>query len=150
MTPELLGMIGTGLVMGIAATGSALGIGIASTAAAGAWKRCYKANKRIPMTLLAFAGNPITQTFYGYILAGQMLNAVTSPTFDPKKSGFYLSLGIASSVAMALSAGAQGWIGAAASDAIGDTGKGFANYIALVGICETIALFSMVLSMTLL
>jgi V/A-type H+-transporting ATPase subunit K len=150
MTPELLGWIGAGLVMGVAATGSAIGIGIAGAAAAGAWKRCYKANKRVPMTLLAFAGNPITQTFYGYILMGQMLGIIDSGDFNPKKSGFYLGIGIASGLAMALSAVAQGWSGAAASDAIGDTGKGFANYIALVGICETIALFSMVLSMTML
>jgi V/A-type H+-transporting ATPase subunit K len=147
MTAELLGMIGAGLVMGIAATGSALGMGIAGTAAAGAWKRCYKANKRVPMTLLAFVGNPISQTFYGYILAGQINGHAAEMAV---KGGFYLSLGIASSVAMAMSAVAQGWIGAAAAEAIGDTGKGFANYIALVGICETIALFSMVLSMTLL
>jgi V/A-type H+-transporting ATPase subunit K len=61
-----------------------------------------------------------------------------------------LGVGIASGLAMTLSAVAQGWIGAAAADAIGDTGKGFANYIAVVGIAETIALFAMVLSMTML
>ncbi|GMO26398.1 MAG: ATP synthase subunit K [Termitinemataceae bacterium] len=150
MTPELFGMMGAGLCMGIAAVGSAIGIGIAGSAVAGAWKRCYKANKRVPMVLLAFAGNPITQTFYGYILMGQILNAALSSDFDPRKSGFYLGLGIASGLAMTFSAVAQGWIGAAAADAIGDTGKGFANYISLVGICETIALFAMVLSMTML
>jgi V/A-type H+-transporting ATPase subunit K len=48
---------------------------------------------------------------------------------------------------MASSAIAQGQAGAAAADAQGETGKGFANYIAVVGICETVALFAMVLSM---
>jgi V/A-type H+-transporting ATPase subunit K len=133
--------------MGIAAIGSAIGIGLAGSAITGAWKRCYKANKRVPMILLAFAGNPITQTFYGYILMGQILAAVPQ---HPEKGGFYLGVGIASGLAMTFSAVAQGWIGAAAAEAIGDTGKGFANYIALVGICETIALFAMVLSMTML
>jgi V/A-type H+-transporting ATPase subunit K len=46
-----------------------------------------------------------------------------------------------------MSAVAQGQAGAAASDAQGETGKGFPNYIAVVGICETVALFVMVLSM---
>jgi V/A-type H+-transporting ATPase subunit K len=49
---------------------------------------------------------------------------------------------------MAFSAIAQGQAGAAGADALSETGKGFANYIAVVGICETVALFAMVLSMT--
>ena len=150
MTPEVLGMIGAGLLMGIAAVGSAIGIGIAGSAISGAWKRCYKANKRVPMTLLAFAGAPITQTFYGYILMGQVLAHAGDIAATPWKGGFYLGIGLASGFAMAFSAIAKGWVGAAAADGIGDTGKGFANYIALIGICETIALFAMVLSMTML
>jgi V/A-type H+-transporting ATPase subunit K len=150
MTPELFGMIGAGLVMGIAAVGSAIGVGIAGSGVAGAWKRAYKANRPVPMILLAFAGNPMTQTFYGYIVSTQIRIHIQAIDFDPTKSGLYLGLGIASGAAMALSAVAQGWVGAAAADAIGDTGKGFANYISLVGICETIALFAMVLSMTML
>jgi V/A-type H+-transporting ATPase subunit K len=63
-----LGLIGAGLVMGLSAVGSAIGIGIAGQAVIGAWKKCYIANKPAPMTLLAFGGAPLTQTFYGYIL----------------------------------------------------------------------------------
>jgi V/A-type H+-transporting ATPase subunit K len=150
MTPQLLGMIGAGLVMGIAALGSAMGIGIAGSATIGSWKRCYKAGKPAPMTLLAFAGAPLTQTFYGFILAGQMTDAIGSAGFTPDKGGLYLGFGIGSGLAMAFSAIAQGMAGAAGADALGETGKGFANYIAVVGICETIALFAMVLSMTML
>jgi V/A-type H+-transporting ATPase subunit K len=142
MDPRLLGLIGAGLVMGIAALGSAIGIGIAGSATIGAWKRCYKANKPAPMALLTFAGAPLTQTFYGFILMQQMLNGVTA-----QNSGQMLGLGIGSGLAMALSAIAQGKAGAAGSDALSETGKGFANYIAVVGICETVALFAMVLSM---
>ena len=39
------GLLGSGLVMGIAAIGSAIGIGIAGQAAIGAWKKCYMVNK---------------------------------------------------------------------------------------------------------
>jgi len=143
MDPKILGMIGAGVVMGIAALGSAVGIGIAGSATIGAWKRCYKANKPAPMTLLTFAGAPLTQTFYGFILMQQMLNA--SATVNP---GQLLGMGFGSGLAISFSAIAQGQAGAAGADALSETGKGFANYIAVVGICETVALFAMVLSMT--
>jgi V/A-type H+-transporting ATPase subunit K len=143
MDPRLLGLIGAGIVMGIAALGSAVGIGIAGSATIGAWKRCYKANKPAPMTLLTFAGAPLTQTFYGFILMQQMMNIANA-----QNSGQLLGMGIGSGLAMAFSAIAQGQAGAAGADALSDTGKGFANYIAVVGICETVALFAMVLSMT--
>ena len=143
MGSNLLGLIGAGIVMGIAALGSAVGIGIAGSATIGAWKRCYKANKPAPMTLLTFAGAPLTQTFYGFILMQQMLNSVS-----PENAGQLLGMGIGSGLAMAFSAIAQGQAGAAGADALSETGKGFANYIAVVGICETVALFAMVLSMT--
>ena len=145
MDPRVLGMIGAGIVMGIGALGSAVGIGIAGSAVIGAWKRCYKANKPAPMTLLTFAGAPLTQTFYGFILMQQMLNAADAGTVSP---GHLLGMGIGSGLAIAFSAIAQGQAGAAGADALSDTGKGFANYIAVVGICETVALFAMVLSMT--
>ena len=56
------GLLGTALVMGIAATGSAIGIGIAGQAAIGAWKKCYMVNKAAPFILTVFAGAPLTQT----------------------------------------------------------------------------------------
>jgi V/A-type H+-transporting ATPase subunit K len=140
-----LGFLGAGLVMGISALGSAIGISIAGTATIGAWKRCYKANKPAPMLMLAFAGAPLTQTIYGYILMLQMSNALISGAAEGAK---LLALGIGSGIAIAASAIAQGQAGAAGSDALSDTGKGFANYIAVVGICETVALFVMVLSIT--
>jgi V/A-type H+-transporting ATPase subunit K len=144
MNPEILGLIGAGIVMGISALGSAVGIGIAGSATIGAWKRCYKANKSAPMTLLTFAGAPLTQTFYGFILMQQMRNV----TVTVQNTGFLLGMGIGSGLAIAFSAIAQGKAGAAGADALSETGKGFANYIAVVGICETVALFAMVLSMT--
>ena len=140
-----LGLIGAGIVMGIAALGSAIGIGIAGQAVIGAWKKCYLANKAAPMTLLAFGGAPLTQTFYGYILGFLFVKpaAIASPENGP----LYLGIGLASGLAMALSAIAQGKAGAAGADAAGETGKGFVNYMMIVGICETVAIFAMVLSM---
>jgi len=142
MDPKVLGFIGAGLVMGISSLGAAIAMGVAGAATVGAWKRCFKANKPAPMTLLAFVGFPLTEVFYGFILMRQMLGAVT-----PENSGLLLAVGIASGAAIAFTALAEGWVAAAAADALTDTGKGFANYIAVVGICETVALFVMVLSM---
>ncbi len=134
------GMLGAALVMGIAALGSAIGIGIAGQGAIGAWKRCYLNNKPAPFILTVFAGAPLTQTIYGFLLMQSMVKSEQNP-------GFLLGLGLASGLAMAFSAIAQGKAGAAGSDALGETGKGFAQYIMVVGLCETVALFAMVFSM---
>jgi len=143
MDPRILGMIGAGLVMGISALGAALAMGIAGVAAIGAWKRCYKANKPAPMTLIAFVGFPLTEVFYGYILMRAMMGIEVTPA----NAGLFLSIGIGAGVAIAFSAIAEGWVGAAACDSLTDTGKGFANYVAVLGVCETVALFVMVLSL---
>ena len=134
------GMLGAAVCMGIAAIGSAIGIGIAGQGAIGAWKRCYVNNKPAPFILTVFAGAPLTQTIYGFLLMQQMASSEKNP-------GFLLGLGIASGLAMCFSAIAQGKAGAAGSDALGETGKGFAQYIMVVGLCESVALFSMVFSM---
>jgi V/A-type H+-transporting ATPase subunit K len=138
-----IGFLGAGVMLGIAAIGSAIGIGIAGSAAIGAWKRCYLNNKPAPFILTVFAGAPLTQTIYGFLTMQSMIASAESGT-----PGFFLlGLGIASGVAMAMSAVVQGQAGAAAADAQGETGKGFAQYMMVVGLCETVALFSMVFSM---
>ena len=135
-----LGLLATALTMGIAAIGSAIGIGTAGQASIGAWKKCYMVNKVAPFILTVFAGAPLTQTIYGFLLMQSMISSAKDP-------GFLLGLGFASGLAMAFSAIAQGKAGAAGSDALGETGKGFAQYIMVVGLCETVALFAMVFSM---
>ncbi len=130
----------TALVMGIAAIGSAIGIGTAGQAAIGAWKKCYMNNKAAPFILTVFAGAPLTQTIYGFLLMQQMKSANADPAF-------LLGLGLASGVAMAISAIVQGRAGAAGADALAETGKGFSQYIMVVGLCETVALFALVFSM---
>lgn len=135
----MIGMFGAACVLGIAAVGSAIGIGTAGQAAIGAWKRCYMNNKPAPFILTVFAGAPLTQTIYGFLLMQNMM-ASTQDGF------FLLGLGIFSGLAMAASAIFQGKAGAAGSDALGETGKGFAQYIMVVGLCETVALFAMVFS----
>ncbi len=141
------GILGAGLVMGIAAMGSAIGIGIAGQGAIGAWKRCYLNNKPAPFLLVVFAGAPLTQTIYGFLLMQTIKPKAIAVASDPAQQLFYLGLGIACGLSMCMSAVAQGKAGAAGSDALAETGKGFTNYIMVVGLCETIALFSMVFGM---
>ena len=140
-----LGLIGAGLVMGLSAVGSAAGIAIAGQAVIGAWKKCYIANRPAPMTLLAFGGAPLTQTFYGFILG--LLFMKPAALANPEVGLLYLGMGLAAGLAIGASAIAQGMAGAAGADATGETGKGFVNYMMIVGICETVAIFAMVLSM---
>ncbi|MBQ4554786.1 MAG: V-type ATP synthase subunit K [Spirochaetaceae bacterium] len=139
----MIGYIGAAFVLGIAAIGSAIGIGAAGNAAIGAWKRCYMNNKPAPFILTVFAGAPLTQTIYGFLLMQQLRDKLVAGTIEPAAA---LILGIFSGIAMAASAIAQGKAGAAASDALGETGKGFSQYIMVVGLCETVALFAMVFS----
>ena len=140
----MIGYIGAAFVLGIAAIGSAIGIGAAGNAAIGAWKRCYMNNKPAPFILTVFAGAPLTQTIYGLLLMQQLRDKLVAGTIEPAAA---LILGIFSGLAMAASAIAQGKAGASASHALGETGKGFSQYIMVVGLCETVALFALVFSM---
>ena len=141
---DILGYIGAAVCMGIAAIGSAIGIGIAGQGAIGAWKRCYLNNKPAPFILTVFAGAPLTQTIYGFLL--MKVTLMPKVISGEMASGTALGIGIASGLAMCMSAIAQGKAGAAGSDALGETGKGFAQYIMVVGLCESVALFAMVFS----
>jgi V/A-type H+-transporting ATPase subunit K len=49
---------------------------------------------------------------------------------------------------MGFSAWMQGRAGANAADAFAETGKGFGNYIIILGVIETVALFVMVFLIT--
>jgi V/A-type H+-transporting ATPase subunit K len=108
-------------------------------AAIGAWKKCFIQNKPVPFVLVAFAGAPLTQTIYGFIL----MNTISVLT----NSGGKLFIGLFSGLAMGASALYQGKCGAYASDAYAETGQGFGNYILVVGLIETVALFVMVFSL---
>jgi V/A-type H+-transporting ATPase subunit K len=134
-----IGMIGVGAALAFAAIGSALGAGSAGMAAVGAWKKCFVQNRPAPFMLIAFVGAPLTQTIYGFILMGALDGAAA--TADP---GLIFGAGILGGIAMGFSAWFQGKAGAVASDALAETGKGFGNFIMVLGLVETVALFVMV------
>lgn len=132
-----LAMFGSAAALGLAALGSALGTGTASQAAVGGWKKCFANDKPAPFMLVAFAGAPLTQTIYGFLL----MLFISGSDKDPLG---LLGIGIFGGLAMGLSAFMQGKAAARAADALAETGKGTANYFMVIGIVETVALFVMV------
>ncbi|MDP8233796.1 MAG: V-type ATP synthase subunit K [Candidatus Saelkia tenebricola] len=131
--------------LAFAAIGSALGTGVAGMSAIGVWKKAFLQNKTAPFIIIAFVGAPLTQTFYGLILR----NKIQAANFPPEVSNYVMQMiiGLVAGLAMGISAYMQGKAAASACDALAETGKGFANYMLVLGIIETVALFVMILCM---
>ncbi|MBU0502758.1 MAG: V-type ATP synthase subunit K [Candidatus Omnitrophota bacterium] len=144
-----IGLIGQfkdfGAIMALAfsAVGSAFGTGVAGMSAIGAWKNNFSQNKAANFMLIAFVGAPLTQTIYGLIVMNKI--------FEIAGKGQYLwGIGACAGLAIGASAYAQGKCAAVACDAMGETGKGFGNYIIVLGIIETVALFVMAFTLGIL
>jgi len=144
---EFAGQMSMGLVMIGATMGSALGIGAAAQAAAGAWAKEAKAGKPLNFSYIILTGMPLSQTIYGFILMLVGLsplvtgeNAITSV-----HPGTLLGIGIAGGIAELASAWIQGLIGAAGCRSISEgEGKGLVFIIISMGIVETVGLFGFV------
>lgn len=141
-----LAFVGMAAALGLSAAGSAFGTGFAGMASVGAWKKCYAAGKPAPFIMIAFSGAPLTQTIYGFLL----MNFIRSAVEAGADAGLAFGVGLFGGLAIGLSALFQGRCAAAASDALGATGKGTANYFIVVGVVETVALFTLVFSLLLL
>ena len=132
--------LGVASVLGLSALGSCLGVAAAGPAAVGAWKKCLAQGKTAPFILVVFIGAPLSQTIYGMVVMNSIAAAVG-------KGIFLWPTGILAGLAIGVSAWVQGIIGAAAADAMAETGKGFGNYLMALGIIETVALFVMVFTL---
>lgn len=129
--------LGVAAAISLAALGSAYGTGAAGMSAIGAWKKCFAQSKAAPFMLVVFVGAPLSQTIYGMILMNRIAEAAAG-------GNYFWGMGILGGLAMGASAMMQGRAGAAAADALAETGKGFTNYLIVLGIIETVALFVMV------
>jgi V/A-type H+-transporting ATPase subunit K len=135
--------LGAILVLGLAGLGSASGAGIAGMSAIGAWKKNFSQNKPAAFLLVALVAAPLTQTIYGFIVMNRMLTLTLS--------GQYLwGVGVFAGAAIGLSAYWQGRCAAVACDAMGETGKGFGQYLVVLGMTETVALLVMVFTIVFL
>jgi V/A-type H+/Na+-transporting ATPase subunit K len=143
MSPETaadLGRIGAVSAMALSALGSAVGTYLGGAGAAGAWKKLLLQGKPAPFTLITFVGAPLSQTIYGMIL----MITMTSKADAGYDWWALLGVGIASGLAIGASAMYQGKVGAHCADALAETGQGFSNYLAVIGIVETVAIFVLV------
>lgn len=143
---QSLAYIGMACALCFSALGSGLGAGFASQSSIGGWKKCYANGKQAPFMLVAFSGAPLTQTIYGFLL----MNFISSNFAAGGDPILALSVGVLGGLAIGLSAFSQGKVAACGADALAETGKGSSNYLIVVGIIETVALFTLVFSLLLL
>jgi len=135
--------LGAILVLAFSALGSGFGAGIAGMAAIGAWKKNFAQNKPASFMLVVFTASPLTQTVYGMIVMQQLM-AIAN------KGQYLWSVGAFAGLAIGASAFWQGKCAAVACDAMGETGKGFGNYLVILGMAETVALLVMAFTLMLL
>jgi len=136
--------IGVGYVaVGLAAVGSAVGAGTAGAAAIGAWKKCYQQGKAAPFLLIAMVGAPLSQTIYAMLMMVLSKQAIVE---KPEFALAYVCMGLLGGIAQMASAIFQGRCGANGCISFAETGKGFANYLIVLGVVETCAIFALVFS----
>jgi len=138
----IIGELGIRGSFGLSVIGAFAGALVVGSATIGAWKKCIMQNKPASFILVAFAGQPLTNIIYGFIT----MNSLHTHAY----SGGNLSeiqllfLGLFAGIGIGGAAYVQCYNGACASEAYAETGQGFGNYMMVIGICETIALFTMV------
>ena len=142
MDVGLLGNLGIGGSFGLSALGAAIAMGAAGPAVIGAWKKCYVKNKPAPFILVVFAGVCLSNVIYGFII----MNALVTSTIDPN---LLFALGIGSGLAIGGVAITQSMCAASAAEAYAETGKGFGNFLMVIGVAETVSLFAMVFTLLL-
>ncbi len=141
---QFAGQPGHVLALGMAAFGSAVGIGLAGQAAAGAWAKEARAGRNLSFTYIILVGMPISQTLYAMIVMNNMANVFTNPEVAAANAGLLLGIGIATGLGEMLSAWMQGMIGAAGIRGLSDSeGKGLAFIIIAMGIAETVGIFTL-------
>ncbi|MCR4675788.1 MAG: V-type ATP synthase subunit K [Sphaerochaetaceae bacterium] len=141
-----ISFIGMACALGLSALGSCFGAGAAALSSVGAWKKCYANGKPAPFIMVAFSGAPLTQTIYGFLL----MSFIKSASASGASSLLCMFTGLLGGLAIGMSALYQGKVAAASADALGETGKGTANFFIVIGIVETVALFTLVFSLLLL
>ncbi|MDY3850937.1 MAG: V-type ATP synthase subunit K, partial [Bullifex sp.] len=99
-----LAYVGMVCALCFSAIGSGLGAGMAAQSAVGGWKKCYAEGKPAPFIMVAFAGAPLTQTIYGFLL----MNFINSAFQATGNMLMCLGVGVFGGIAIGLSAFLQG------------------------------------------
>lgn len=142
-----LGKMSLGLIMGLGALGSALGVLAAGSAACGGWAKEGKEGKPLSGTFTMLVGMPVSQTLYSLICYFMMYKYANVAENGPVLFGIAIGVGLAQFI----SAFSQGKIGGAGVRCLSENGgKGFGNIVMAMGIAESIALFALVTAILIL
>ena len=138
--------------LGLSALGSVAGVGVAGMTAIGAGKRCLMQGKPFPFMLIAFVGAPLTQTIYGFLLMNTIIGLGNAELAKGAAAASWvfallLAAGVFGGLVIGGSAYVQGRMAGCSADAFAETGQGFANYMMMLGIIESVALFVMIFFM---
>ena len=110
---RFLGEIGAVLALGMGALGSAMGIGAAGQAAAGAWTKESRAGRNLNFTYIILLGMPLSQTLYAMIVMNNMQPVYSNFDTSVADAGLLFGIGLATGTGEMLSAWVQGLVGAA-------------------------------------
>jgi len=144
---SVLAIAGAIALFACSAAGSALGTGLAASAAVGAWKKCFAQNKSAPFTMLTFVGMPLTNTLYGMVLMNNIITKANTMDITVCAGWALLALCVFIGLVIGLASWTQAKAAACACDAQGETGQGFGNYIAAIGIIEGVTIFVFVFAL---
>ena len=141
MNVGLLGELGIRAAFGLSAIGAIIGGAIVGAATIGAWKKAIIMKKSPSFLLLAFAGQPFSNTIYGFITMNTLMASAASGVLNDFQllfMGLFAGFGIGTACIV------QCYCGAFAGEAYVETGQGYGHFLIIIGICETLALLSMV------
>ena len=145
--PSTIAVAGAIVLFALSAAGSVIGTGIAASAAVGAWKKCYAHNRPAPFTMTTFVGMPLTNTLYGMVVMFSVIGKATTLSATAGAAWALFAMCVVIGLVMMLAAWAQARAAACACDAQGETGQGFGNYIAAIGIIEGVTIFVFVFTL---
>lgn len=141
---HFFGHLGGFMSLALGSVGSAIGIGLAGQAAAGAWSRESRAGKSLSFTYIILAGLPLSQTIYGFVAFTLASKAIANTGTNVVQDSMIAGAGLACGLAQLFSAWMQGAVCAAGIRALADgASKTFTNIIIAAGVVETVGIFGL-------
>lgn len=133
-------MVGPALALGLAATGSSIGCGIAGMASHAVMARVEEGHGKF----IGMAAAPSSQVIYGFILMLLMSRAIKDGNLSAMSG---IGIGASSGIAIMMSAIYQGKVAATGIQASAKQPAIFGKCFAAVGIVESFALFAFVFAL---
>lgn len=135
-----IGMLGPALALGLGCLGSSIGCGIAGMACHAVMAREEEGHGKF----IGMSAAPSSQSIYGFVLMLLMSNAIKAGTLDTMSG---LGIGLASGLAIMMSAIYQGKCCASGIQASARQPAVYGKCWAAIGIVESFALFAFVFAL---